>query len=317
MAGFKGALKGLLGMAALPVVAIAAPFYALAARTGVGVNLCRRLGFHPLRVHFYSPVPEYESVPLRHFTEHQPSPGIELDGARLAEQLQRLLRHAAECDWPETSRGPGTYHAQNEMFGYSSAALLHSMIRTHGSRRVIEIGGGYSSLISLAALQRNSSSAGFTCVEPYPRPWLEAAVSNAGGKLVRKPVQSVAGALFDELEAGDLLFIDSSHVAKLGSDVNYLFLQVLPRLRPGVLVHVHDIYIPYEYPAEHFFSQHKMFWNEQYLLQAMLAANPSYEVLLPGFYVQTELAAEFAAAFPRYDPARHRRTSSFYFRKRR
>ncbi len=315
MATVKGALKRVLGMAALPVVAAAAPFYALAARTGVGIGLCRRLGFHPLRVHFYSPVPDYESVPLRHFTEPQPCPGIELDPTRLAGQLQRLSRHGSECEWPETSRGSGTYHAQNEMFGYSSAALLHSMIRAHACRRVIEIGGGYSSIISLAALRRNFSDTTFTCVEPYPRPWLESAILNAGGKLVREPVQSLPAGLFDELEAGDLLFIDSSHVAKLGSDVNYLFLEVLPRLKPGVLLHVHDIYIPYEYPAEHFFSEHKIFWNEQYLLQAILSSNPSYEILLPGFYVQTHLKREFAAAFPRYDSARHRRTSSFYFRK--
>jgi predicted O-methyltransferase YrrM len=201
------------------------------------------------------------------------------------------------------------------MFGYSSAARLHSMIRVHRSRRVIEVGGGYSSVISLDALRRNSSDTAFTCVEPHPRPWLEAAISNAGGKLVREPVQALPTELFETLEAGDLLFIDSSHVAKLGSDVNHLFHQVLPRLKSGVLVHVHDIYIPYEYPAEHFFSEHKIFWNEQYLLQAVLSSNPSYEILLPGFYVQTELKREFSAAFPRYDSARHRRTSSFYFRK--
>jgi len=201
------------------------------------------------------------------------------------------------------------------MFGYSSAALLHSMIRASGSRRVIEVGGGYSSLISLAALKLNGAGFSFTCVEPYPRPWFAEAIAAAGGRLVREPVQSLPRGFFDGLEAGDLLFIDSSHVAKLGSDVNRLFHEVLPALKRGVLVHVHDIYIPYEYPAEHFLSSHKNFWNEQYLLQAMLSANPSYEVVMPGFFVQTELGAQFRAAFPRYDPARHRRTSSFYFRK--
>jgi len=83
-----------------------------------------------------------------------------------------------------------------------------------------------------------------------------------------------------------------------------------------VLVHVHDIYLPYEYPASHFFGAHKLFWNEQYLLQALLAGNPGFEVLLPGFHVQTELGAEFARAFPAYDPARHRKTSSFWLRRR-
>jgi hypothetical protein len=315
LAEIKPALKRALGIAALPVVAAAAPFYALAARTGVGVTLCRRLGFHPLPVHFYSPVPSYESVAAGHFREPRPCPGIDLDPPRLAAELRKLAQYATECEWPDASEGSGTYHTQNEMFGYSSAALLHCMLRAHATRRVIEVGGGYSSLISLAALHANSAQRGFTCVEPYPRPWLAPAISKAGGQLVRQPVQSLAPSFFDELEAGDLLFIDSSHVAKLASDVNFLFLEVLPRLRPGVLVHVHDIYIPYEYPAEHFFSGQKVFWNEQYVLQAMLSANPAYQVVLPGFFVQTELAAEFAAAFPRYQPEQHRRTSSFYIRK--
>jgi len=315
MSRLKAALKRAAGLAALPVVAAAAPFYAIAARTGIGVGLCRRLGFHPMRVHFYSPVPDYESVPPEHFTRRQPCPGIALEPARLERQLESLGRYAGECDWPETSQSLGTYHWQNEMFGYSSAVLLHSIIRVNGSRRVIEVGGGYSSLISLAALRRNGADFSFTCVEPYPRAWLAKAIAAAGGTLVRAPVQTLPPGFFDALDAGDLLFIDSSHVAKLASDVNRLFLEVLPALRRGVLVHVHDIYIPYEYPAQHFHSGQQIFWNEQYLLQAMLSANPAYEVVMPAFLVQTELDARFRAAFPGYDPACHRRSSSFYFRK--
>lgn len=307
----KALLKRALGLAALPFVALGAPFYAIAARTGIGVDLCRRFGFHPLRVHFYTPVPHYETLPARYFSEPHPCHGLALD-----HELQELSRYADECDWPETDAGPGRYYAQNEMFGFSSAALLHSMIRAHGTRRVIEIGGGYSSLISLGALRRNGADTSFTTVEPYPAPWLPDAISRAGGTLVRKPVQSLQASFFAPLGLGDLLFIDSSHVAKLGSDVNHLFLQVLPALKPGVIVHVHDIYIPYEYPAEHFFSGHKQFWNEQYLLQAVLSCNPAYEVLLPGYYVQTDLEADFRGAFPRYDPQKHRRSSSFYFRKK-
>jgi len=307
----RSLLKRLLGLTALPFVALAAPFYAVAARTGIGLGICRRLGFHPLRVHFYTPVPAYEEVPARHFLERHACPGIDLNT-----DLAPLARFAGECDWPEQPAGAGRYYSQNGMFGYSSAVLLHCVLRSYASRRVIEVGGGYSSLISMAALRLNGPGGTFTCVEPYPSAWLAQAIASSGGKLVREPVQTLGPELFGELQAGDLLFIDSSHVSKLASDVNHLYLSVLPTLRPGVLVHVHDIYIPYEYPREHFFSSNQQFWNEQYLLQALLSANPALEVLVPAYYLQSDRVPEFKAAFPGWDPQRHRRSSSFYFRKR-
>jgi len=104
-------------------------------------------------------------------------------------------------------------------------------------------------------------------------------------------------------------------VSKLNSDVNYLYLQILPRLAKGVIVHIHDIYIPYEYPAVHFYGQQKIFWNEQYFLQAFLTNNRDFEIIMPGYFVQTDRNKDFQAAFPHYDPRKHRATSSFWLRK--
>lgn len=305
--------------AALTAVAwVLAPVFALVARTGYGVAVCRRFGFHPLRVHFYQPVPRYETVPPAHFEQPLEHPGVEIDLDRARALLGRLAGFGGECRWPEAAGTPGTYHGGNGNFGFASAAMLHAMLRAHGSRRVIEVGGGYSSLISLAALQANGGDWRFTSIEPYPSEWLRAAIARAGAnaELIERRAQDLAPSLFDALGGNDLLFIDSSHVSQLASDVNYLFLRVLPRLRPGVLVHVHDIYLPWEYPAAHFFGDNKLFWNEQYLLQAFLACNPDFEVLLPGFHAQGALAADFARAFPAYDPQRHRRSSSFWLRRR-
>lgn len=305
--------------AALTVVAwVLAPVFALVARTGYGVEVCRRFGFHPLRIHFYQPVPRYEAVPPAHFEQPLEHPGVEIDLDRARALLGRLAGFGDECRWPEEAGAPGTYHGGNGNFGFASAAMLHATIRAHGSRRVIEVGGGYSSLISLAALQANGGDWRFTCIEPYPSDWLRAAIARvgAGAELLPRPAQDLAPSTFDALGENDLLFIDSSHVSQLASDVNYLFLRVLPRLRPGVLVHVHDIYLPWEYPAAHFHGANKLFWNEQYLLQAFLACNPDFEVLLPGFHAQGALAEDFARAFPAYDAQRHRRSSSFWFRRR-
>jgi hypothetical protein len=147
--------------------------------------------------------------------------------------------------------------------------------------------------------------------------WLARAVRERApaAELVGKTAESIDPAVLANLDAGDILFIDSSHCVRLASDVNYLFLQVLPRLRPGVIVHVHDIYLPYEYPRVHFFGPNKMFWNEQYLLEALLSENPHWEILLPGYLVQKDMEPDFRAAFPRYDPTRDRRTSSFWLRR--
>jgi len=299
-----------------PLAAVLAPLFALVARTGFGVGICRRLGFHPVRLHYYQPIPRYEELPAAAFDERQAFPGFRIDVDKVRGILRGLARFGGEANWTRDPAPPGTYSAANDNFGFSSAALLHAFIRAHGTRKVVEIGGGYSSLVTLGALERNHPSGAFrlVCVEPHPAPWLREAIRARGesATLVERPVERLDPGELAGLEPNDILFIDSSHCVRLASDVNFLYLQVLPRLKPGVLVHIHDIYIPYEYPRIHFFGRNKMFWNEQYLLQALLSENRRFEILVPGYFVQRDLAQEFAQAFPAYDPARDRRTSSFW-----
>lgn len=309
----------LLGLVLTPLAALLGPVFALVARTGYGVDVCRRYGFHPLRLHYYQPIPKYESTPEALFVQPRLLPGFAIDRARVAAQLEQLARFGGEAQW---TRGPavgGTYTANNENFGFSSAALLHAFIRASGTRKVIEIGGGYSSLVSMAALEANHGAAGFrfVCVEPYASGWLRSAIAarGAAATLIEKPAQELDAGTLADLASGDILFIDSSHCVHLASDVNFLFLEVLPRLKPGVMVHIHDVYVPYEYPREHFFGPNKKFWNEQYLLEALLTENPHWEIVLPAFMVQTDMEAEFRAAFPHYDPGLDRKSSSFWMRR--
>ncbi len=299
---------------------ILAPLFYVVARTGVGMDVCRRIGFHPLRLHYYQPIPRYETVPESVFEEPARLPGFTIDTQKVHATLRELGKCGDEANWPREPRPPGEYTAANDNFGFSSAALLHAFIRARGTRKVVEIGGGYSSLISLAALARNHgpSAFEFVCVEPYPSAWLEQAIARAGtnARLIRQPAEQLDPAVLADLRENDILFIDSSHCVRLASDVNFLFLQVVPRLRPGVIVHVHDIYIPYEYPRSHFFGPNKLFWNEQYLLQALLTDNPRLEVLLPAFMAQRDMPEAFAAAFPHFDPSSDRKSSSFWMRVR-
>ena len=134
-------------------------------------------------------------------------------------------------------------------YGYIEAQALHSVLRHYKPGRVIEVGSGVSTFCMAEALDRNRKETAapwsLTCIEPYPRPALqEFCRGRPEIQLVRKPVQEAPPALFETLGPRDLLFIDSSHVAKVGSDVTHLVLEVLPRLREGVIVHVHDIYFP-------------------------------------------------------------------------
>lgn len=309
-------LRTVLDFLLTPFIVVTAPLYYFIAKTGIGMALCRRFKFHPLLIHFYQPVPEYELLPPSYFQQKQDLPGVTIDMTVIQDYLQQLGRFSPECGWPEHKTDGHLYFWRNPSFSYSSACILHAMIRTNQSRRLIEIGSGFSSLIAMNALRLNDPSEQFQmhCVEPYPVKWL-AEIKHPYLYLHTKPVQELPVDFFTQLEPNDILFIDSSHVSKLNSDVNFLFLRVLPRLKKGVIVHIHDIYIPYEYPQIHFWGDWKIFWNEQYLLQAFLSGNKDFSIIFPGYLMQTDFATDFKKAFPRYDPVIHRATSSFWIKK--
>src|SRR5207248_587076 len=157
----------------------------------------------------------------------------------------------------------------------------YAMLRHHQPRRVIEIGGGYSTRLIASALRRNAAIKGRTgeliTIEPFPDEVLRNGFPGLS-MLIADPAQNVDVRLFASLSEGDVLFVDSSHVVKIGSDVCYECLQVLPSLQPGVLVHFHDIFLPCEYPRQAVLER-LCFWSEQYLLQAFLAMNEEFEVL--------------------------------------
>lgn len=304
---------------AIPFIFFFSPLFHWVAKTGNGVSLCRRMGFQPLLVHYYEPVPNYESVSLEYFQTKQMFPGFEIDVGTVTASLHKISSYAGECKWPENKSAGTFYFSQNGSFGFSSATILHSTIRSFKSKRVIEVGSGYSSLIILEALKRNypQGDCKLTCIEPYPEGWLEEVVVRHPCimDLCTEKVETVNERVFLTLKENDIFFIDSSHVSKLNSDVNYLYLRILPRLTKGTLIHIHDIYIPYEYPQEHFYGKQKFFWNEQYFLQAFLTNNRDFEILMPGYFVQRDMNKDFQTAFPQYDPLKHRPTSSFWLRK--
>jgi len=171
------------------------------------------------------------------------------------------------------------------------------MVRRFQPRRIIEVGSGFSSLVLGQAAAKNESSA-LICIDPFPHKVVrESNRIPALQLLIEKKVQDVDVEFFSQLGSGDILFIDSSHTVKAGGDVNHLFLEVLPRLKPGVIVHVHDIFFPFDYRRDWMLEEFR-FWTEQYLLQAFLIFNPEFEVLMANSYLNHYYAPDLKAAFP-------------------
>jgi hypothetical protein len=234
--------------------------------------------------HFYSPLPDPDEVRRRSLDlfqrEKTACSGIDLCASEQLVLLQQLSDLYEEIPFPEAPRSGYRFFYPNPYFLYGEALVLAAMMRHLQSRRVIEIGSGFS---SAAMLDINdlyfSSNIRFTFIEPFPER-LESLLLDEDLRnhaLVPQAVQNVDLSLFHSLRRGDLLFIDSSHVAKIGSDVVYLIHEILPCLQSGVVVHFHDVYWPFEYPREWVLSGRA--WNEAYILRCFLQFNSEFRIL--------------------------------------
>jgi hypothetical protein len=296
------------------------------ANTGQGTDECLEIGCLPMNVHFYSPIPDIKDLESRKIWEKRSElPGIDF---RPTEQLALLeqLGHdfGSECEWPLTPTAiPTEFYLKNNSFSYGCASALHTIIRHFKPHYFIEIGSGHSSKIISKALEMNkhdhpSRTSEYIVVDPYPGEMVSTELSLIS-RLVKEKVESVDPKLFEILGENDILFVDSGHTVRTGSDVNFILLEVLPRLRPGVIIHFHDINLPYEYPKVYFTNpQFRMFWTEAYLLQAFLSFNQEFEILLAMNYIQTDHMSDYCRAFPRFRLADNWANSgSFWIQRKR
>lgn len=235
------------------------------------------LGVFPLRDHYYEPLFQREGLGSS-AGRARSLPGIDLDWDAQVTTLDSLGFQDELAQFPRRGSQPGVYAFDCGNFGAGDAEVTYCMLRKHKPKRVFEIGSGFSTLVIDAALRRNRDEghdSELCCVEPYEMAWLE----GLGVRVERALVEALPGEFFSTLAAGDVLFIDSSHMIRPGGDVLHLINEVLPRLPRGVHVHVHDIFTPYEYPKE-WLVDGVCFWNEQYLLEAFLSNNQHFRVEL-------------------------------------
>lgn len=242
------------------------------------VGIFRKLGVFPILDHYYEPLfnPAHLKNPL---SIDRDLAGLDWNIAEQLDLLKKFDFNEELIAFPLTYERDLQFFYGNGLFESGDAEFLYNMIRYFKPRRIFEIGSGQSTLLAASAIQANGrNDANYrcrhVCVEPYENKWLQ----QLDIELVRSPVERLDKSFFGELEENDVLFIDSSHVIRPQGDVLFEYLEVMPTLKSGVLVHIHDIFSPKDYLHEWIY-QDVRFWNEQYLLEAFLSFNVQFKII--------------------------------------
>ena len=284
-------------------------FAARRARIRTAMRIAGRLGFNIVKkADYYSTLPVLAEIEATRDRWDRPSAlaGISVDLPSMRTTLSGLADR-----WEDEFAATGDYRANTRRGfgpGYPllDARTLYFQLREHRPRRYLEIGSGLSTYYASLAARQNAADGSplhITCIEPYP---FDALRELPDFELVEGFVQDVPLERFEELEAGDVLFIDSSHAFKIDSDVAFLFLEVLPRVKPGVLVHIHDVHFPFNgpFPADTwlFGERWPVYWNEAMVVQTFLAFNDAFEITLSTPMLRHDDEDFLAGLFDDYTP---------------
>ena len=284
----------------------------------------RRRGFHLARSseydlvprNYYSPIPDLDLLPAEVWERRSRLAGIRFDpGAQMVWAEERLAPFTAEFSAPATGEyGSGRYYYENRSFEYGDAEIAYAMVRAGRPRRVLELGSGFSTLVLAMACEANARDGApveLVANDPFPR-GVTPEPTPGLTRLARRRAEDVPLDEFRALGEGDVLFVDTTHTVKVGGDVNYVVLDVLPELQPGVLVHFHDIFLPHEYPRP-LVEDHSAYWAEQFLLQAFLALNSDFEVVFANHAASLAEPERFRRLVPSFEGANV--ASGFWLRR--
>lgn len=249
---------------------------------------------------YYSPIVSIRDIKKRETeiwgkAEKDGVNGIDLRTEEQIKLLRILAKYYNELPFKAEKQNINRYYFENAFYSYTDGIVLYSMIRYFNPKRIIEIGSGFSSALMLDTNDLFfNSKIELTFIEPFPERLFSqmTASDKLQSSIIQRDVQSVPLSDFEKLQPGDILFIDSSHVVKTDSDVNYILFEILPVLQSGVLIHFHDIFYPFEYPKEWVFRGHN--WNEDYFLKAFLMYNQKFEILLFSSYLHMHYKDAFS-----------------------
>jgi len=273
-------------------------------------HLLLKMGMLPVVDHYYEPLIDYRKWP-----KETSKTSLTLD----AEAQLNFIRPFSFQDElktiPVDEERVNRFFHKNGSFETGDAELYYSIIRHAKPARILEVGSGFSTLIALEAVaatktENQNFSCELICIEPYEMDFLE----SVDVKLIRQVVEQVDISIFLSLRSGDILFIDSSHIIRPGGDVTYLILEILPKLAAGVLIHFHDIFIPKHYPVEWLKNEYRL-WNEQYLLEAFLSGNNSFEIVCALNFLLQNNPNNVYSKFPLCAKEQQQGAASFWIRK--
>jgi predicted O-methyltransferase YrrM len=250
------------------------------------------LGFFLIEDHFYNPIPNFKNLLSNKKMFDYKYSNIVLDIESQINLLNSFKKYDS-CLNREYETIKGKINFNNGSFGHDDSYVYFSIINSFKPKKIIEIGSGFSTLIAAVAKEFGKFKTEIICIEPYPRE--ELTILNKEIDLIEKRLEEVSLDLFKSLDKNDILFIDSSHVIKTKNDVVLIYLEILPILKKGVIVHIHDISIPYEIHPAIFKAGYS--WNEQYLLQALLTNNHRYKTLISGYYLTKDYFKFFNQVF--------------------
>ena len=269
-----------------------------ARRLPLSRDLFKLFGVYPIKDHYYQPL--FNVKKLNFSDKKRYLPGIDLNTNYQIELLKELNYTDEIKSIPKNENLKNNYDSfkfNNGSFLAGDADFLYSIIRKFKPRKIIEIGSGYSTIIANKACKKNNKDFNFKtehlCIEPYEQPWLE----KLGVKVNRDLVENISLDLFKELKENDLLFIDSSHMIRPQGDVLYEYLEILPSLNKGVIVHIHDIFTPRDYPSE-WIKRDVRFWNEQYILESLLSNQKRYKIIAALNYLKNDYFNELKKVCP-------------------
>ena len=283
---------------ALHQVLLSVPYF------GKKLKLLDACGFEP--GHYYSTIPDLNEIKSRRNAIFNKNEKL-LKGIDLLKQNQfELLKEFAgyyqqlPYNFSDTSPGPTRYQIKHARYRFSDAIMLYSMIRHFKPSNIIEIGSGYSSAIMLDTNDLFlGSKINLTFIDPHTERLhsLMTDIDRKNHEIIQQLVQDVDLDKFKKLKKNDILFVDSSHVSKIGSDLNHILFEILPILNSGVLIHFHDVHFPFELP-EHWVILKKLFWNENYMIRAFLSGNSEYEIVNFNTYLHIEYKNWFEENMP-------------------
>lgn len=275
-------------------------------------NVLLNVGVFPIIDHYYEPQFDFRRRQLS-YAQDRALPGIDWNIAGQLEFLERFSYAQELSVLPKQKPNALEFYFNNGTFESGDAEYWYQLIRAVKPKRIVEIGSGNSTLMAIKAVHKNREQDAdyeceHVCIEPYEMPWLE----KTGVTIVRKKIEDFDIAFFSKLEENDILFIDSSHVIRPQGDVLFEYLELLPTLKKGVIVHVHDIFSPRNYLEQWLDAEVKL-WNEQYLLEAFLSNNRDWKIIGALNYLRHHHYDSLKSATPHLTPDRE--PGSFYLQK--